>query len=780
MCQYATANKRSLQNHISNFHRSKLHKCKYCEKKFSFKAQVQKHIRKEHSRKLRKCPYCSYQKSCIGQVMQRHISQRHGMREYQAKDLNKSKSLKRITKGLYKCDKCSYSSRNLELMTFHIQMHSLKYVLRCLHCYFMANDVKKYKIHLMNAHKLAKEVFVCKKCFFQSEDWKKHSEHICRPHQSKLSSLCDVRTENTKLNYAHSSDNIKKEKFFGICSRNDMISHEMNDFEGLTDNNIRIKEELDTGELDSMNRKESGEIVNSDNDLPGTGNPIEFEEVECIDINDSCDVNPIPINVSVSKKEPCELEHDFLSLNEMIFNEYETHVTIHLRFPNLNVEGQGGSASANNENSEHLVENNSNFLVCPFCDFRIEGQLNMKNHLKFEHLDIFQGLKDFLDVSEQTIAYVIKEEFEKKYCCKLCSHITVELSSLKSHFKQEHIMKNLKCSRCLLDGFLNLRSFWDHINEHCPHCQLWFKEGLQSHILTHVPQYKNNSTQLFTQIAELCSKRSNKNRIRKLPQCKPINEHSFSIAKESARAKLWKNTFEIDNEYQVEHNLHTGSIKNEVYLGEYPEDDDVDSCEEIRIIIDDENHCTSNLNLSPTKQKVHAEKVRGDGFHKNKLKKLDIIKKKITSEKTNSGYESTDSNNSDCMSEKQFSLKPFGIRSIRNIAEKPVRMIKILENQCFDCLNVYKSRYILVDHRKKFHRLKKPHSCTYCIEIFETYNKLKSHYYCEHKVTYHHKGPIFKCPLCDYSCIFLKQMKNHVLEIHDRNAVGFKKRHGIC
>ncbi|KAK9887699.1 hypothetical protein WA026_000020 [Henosepilachna vigintioctopunctata] len=782
LCQYSSTSLGILQKHISTKHRGrKIWKCKHCSKKFSSKDSLHKHVYKDHKKRTRKCPFCLCILVCSGKVMKNHISDMHSLEclppvRPDSNTLELDGFTRKGPRGTYKCKNCSYSNRCLNNMLTHAKLHTRKLLLKCLYCHYLTDQQYLYFSHLSNAHKLAKRIHVCSRCFFQSDDFVEYVEHHKQPHSYHSCEFCNFKTYSVEKFYSHidncgsndpknienleeqdensehsEKDEVMEEQHSKILGKGDVTEDEVTNNE--VENGRKIKSLKEYYTQSKVNNLSIFSCLKCDfesksNSIHEICEHLVKEHFICPKNSESPysikDTNVVEIIQVESENSPAnrymieprstnaKTQHDNIknssyscrhcgwvasTLHQKVNHEQKMHNVRNFNCPTCSFETTEESALI--DHFKNHPDSNREILCCPFCELEMENETSLKSHVDIEHLNLIEECEED-NIKQKLLDDDLHKSSEETTSAANevefneiyhCDLCSFNTQDLATFESHKKNHLILICPRCSLDQFSSEDEFWRHVDQHCPQCHF----------------YSNDPKELKLHVLEHVPK---------------YRRRKAEDSTNRSKRLLDADTVPVENVKFIS--------DDETYsCGDIDElDEDSIQGEEIRIIFEDfsEEDDASEQYSSDNEETGVIEEINDD-----KIKSRSKRRRVKESASKNSNVE-----------DKQY-------------IGKPVRIIKLVQFQCFDCLNVYKTRYTLVDHRKRMHGLKKPHSCTYCMEIFENYSSLKSHYYRVHKMSFHYRGPIFKCPLCEFNSRYLKKTFEHVENVHKKRVLGFQK-----
>ena len=174
-CDYATARKDNLADHITRVHGEKGFKCVCCENVYSSKKELILHLAKVHEKlKVIECDECDYATS-KGKEMKRHVEKQH---------LKKGAARKEDT--IHKCDQCNYASSNRSKLVRHVRgVHNKIKDYKCDQCSYAWTNKRYLMKHLKEVHNVIRE-YTCEQCDYVSTDKALVAIHEKRVHGKKL------------------------------------------------------------------------------------------------------------------------------------------------------------------------------------------------------------------------------------------------------------------------------------------------------------------------------------------------------------------------------------------------------------------------------------------------------------------------------------------------------------------------------------------------------------------------------------------------------------------
>jgi len=201
-CEYKTAYKQHLKQHVDFVHKGIGHLCDHCGFKARDKGQLKNHVLSTHHGVRYECQYCDFKAKSKGNLKQHVESLHHGIRhrceicEYSTPYMMNLKNHRKVThEGLrYECDVCDHKATSNGRLKTHKQVKhdgirfscnlcqykgtvkaSLKRHLQavhqgvkypCEHCEYKATSKQHLKIHGESMHQMIR--YPCDQCAFQA------------------------------------------------------------------------------------------------------------------------------------------------------------------------------------------------------------------------------------------------------------------------------------------------------------------------------------------------------------------------------------------------------------------------------------------------------------------------------------------------------------------------------------------------------------------------------------------------------------------------------------
>eukprot|EP00092_Neocalanus_flemingeri_P008121 GFUD01008761.1.p1 GENE.GFUD01008761.1~~GFUD01008761.1.p1 ORF type:complete len:449 (-),score=54.82 GFUD01008761.1:191-1537(-) len=218
-CEYTTAYKQHLKQHVDFVHNGIGHLCDHCGFKARDKGQLKNHVLANHQGVRHECQYCDFKAKSKGNLKQHVESLHQGIRhrcdvcDYSTPYMmNLKNHLKVIHEGFrYECDMCEHKATSNGRLKTHKQVKhegirfscnlcqykgtvkaSLKRHMEavhegvkypCKHCEYKATSKQHLKIHIESMHQMIR--YPCDQCAFQATTRGHLKTHIKTHHETE-------------------------------------------------------------------------------------------------------------------------------------------------------------------------------------------------------------------------------------------------------------------------------------------------------------------------------------------------------------------------------------------------------------------------------------------------------------------------------------------------------------------------------------------------------------------------------------------------------------------
>jgi len=173
-CGFKARDKGQLKNHVLATHQGVRFKCKFCDFKAKSKGNLKQHVESLHQGIRHRCELCNYSTPYL-MNLKNHIKVAHeGFRyecdicDYKATSNGRLKTHKEVKhEGIrYSCHMCEYKGTVKASLKRHIEAVHKGVKYPCSHCEYKATSRQHLKIHIESMHEMIR--YPCDQCAFQA------------------------------------------------------------------------------------------------------------------------------------------------------------------------------------------------------------------------------------------------------------------------------------------------------------------------------------------------------------------------------------------------------------------------------------------------------------------------------------------------------------------------------------------------------------------------------------------------------------------------------------
>jgi len=195
-CGFKARDKGQLKNHVLTNHENVRYECKHCEFKAKSKGNLKQHVESLHKGIRHRCDLCDYSTPYM-MNLKNHLKVAHeGFRyecdlcDHKATSNGRLKTHKQVKhEGIrYSCNLCEYKGTVKASLKRHIEAvhQGVKYP--CSHCEYKATSRQHLKIHVESMHQMIR--YPCDQCAFQATTRGHLKTHIKTHHETeKINSI---------------------------------------------------------------------------------------------------------------------------------------------------------------------------------------------------------------------------------------------------------------------------------------------------------------------------------------------------------------------------------------------------------------------------------------------------------------------------------------------------------------------------------------------------------------------------------------------------------------
>jgi KRAB domain-containing zinc finger protein len=195
-CGFKARDKGQLKNHVLANHKGVRHECQYCDFKAKSKGNLKQHLESLHEGIRHRCDLCEYSTPYM-MNLKNHIKVAHegfryecDMCDHKATSNGRLKTHKQVKhEGIrYSCSICQYKGTVKASLKRHMQAVHQGVRYPCSHCEYKATSRQHLKIHVESMHQLIR--YPCDQCAFQATTRGHLKTHIKTHHETeKISSI---------------------------------------------------------------------------------------------------------------------------------------------------------------------------------------------------------------------------------------------------------------------------------------------------------------------------------------------------------------------------------------------------------------------------------------------------------------------------------------------------------------------------------------------------------------------------------------------------------------